>query len=26
VLIAIHTDRATADTHCQRLRNQQAVG
>jgi hypothetical protein len=24
VLIAIHTDRATADEHCQRLRDQQA--
>jgi hypothetical protein len=26
VLIAIHADKATADAHCQRLRNQQAVG
>lgn len=24
VLIAIHTDQASADTHCQRLRDQQA--
>lgn len=24
VLIAVHTDQATADAHCQRLRNQQA--
>ncbi len=24
VLIAIHNDRASADAHCQRLRNQQA--
>jgi hypothetical protein len=26
VLLAIHADRATADAHCARLRNQQAVG
>jgi hypothetical protein len=25
VLIAIHTDRATTDAHCQRLRIQQAI-
>jgi hypothetical protein len=25
VLIAIHTDKADADAHCQRLRNQQAA-
>jgi hypothetical protein len=26
VLIAVHTVRATADAHCLRLRNQQAIG
>jgi hypothetical protein len=26
VLIAIHSDQATANAHCQRLRNQQAQG
>jgi hypothetical protein len=26
LLIAIHNDRATADAHCQRLRDQQALG
>jgi hypothetical protein len=25
VLIAIHSDQATANAHCQRLRNQQAI-
>jgi hypothetical protein len=26
VLIAIHSDQAAANAHCQRLRNQQAIG
>ena len=26
LLIAIHTDQASADAHCQRLRNQQSEG
>jgi hypothetical protein len=26
VLVAIHIDQASADAHCQRLRNQQAKG
>ena len=26
ILIAIHTEKADADDHCQRLRNQQAAG
>jgi hypothetical protein len=25
VIVAIHADRATADAHCQRLRNQQSL-
>jgi hypothetical protein len=26
ILIAIHSDQAAANAHCQRLRNQQAIG